>query len=372
MRVLILLRILWTAGAQKIAIQEAKELKSMGHDVVLVFLKGRKIPEYDELLEGVNYNILSEDGNSILSPIYWYITKKFMPDRGIESRVDYNLIRRFPKYVKNRHVDYIICHDQLAGLAGYYSFKKLGIKYSVFIHEKLSSNNDSLLQKIWHRYEYKILKNAANIFSITEKIAKTVEEVYNIKSIPNYPGMEIIKSTEFNKKENALIAVSMWDYGRKPELYLDIIENIPDLSLYFVGNFRIKDLETTFKEEIRERGLDNRVIMKQGIKESELIELYQNSKFAIRFGFEEYGIGTSVIEALENCVPLIMNSELGTAELIRKYNCGLVLGNINADEIKRFIDEKNEEYSYKKLQQNIGKLSKEYTWKDHAEKLMKI
>ena len=47
MKIIILVRIFWTAGAQKIAIKEARELQSMGHDVELIFLRGRKLPEYD-------------------------------------------------------------------------------------------------------------------------------------------------------------------------------------------------------------------------------------------------------------------------------------------------------------------------------------
>ena len=369
MKIIILVRILWTAGAQKIAIKEARELQLLGHEVELIFLRGRKLPEYDELLEDINYRIMSETGNSILSPLYQYITHKFMPDRGIESRVDYNLIKKFPAYIRDTKVDYIICHDQLAGLAGYYSFKKFGLKYSVFIHERLSSNNNSILSKLWHNYEHKVLENAIKVFTITEKVAKTVEEIQNIKAVANYPGMDIHKTTEFKNKENSLIAVSMWDYSRKPELYLDIIEKIPNFILYFVGNFRIKALESEFKDEIKKRKLEKKVIMKQGILESELIELYQQSKFVIRFGFSEYGLG-SAMEAFQNCDPIIINSDLGTAELVNRYSCGIVLNNIIAKDIKGFIDENNNENSYKILQNNIVKLSNDYSWKQHAERLL--
>lgn len=368
MKIIILVRIFWTAGAQKIAIKEAKELQLLGHQAELIFLRGKKVLEYIDLLEGINYKIISETGNSIFSPLYQYITHKFVPDRGVESRVDYNLIKKFPEYIKNEKVDYIICHDQLAGLAGFYAFKKFGVKYSVFIHERLSFNN-SILGKLWHYYEHKILKNAVKVFTITEKVARTVETMHNTKAITNYPGMDIHKITEFNKKENALIAVSMWDYGRKPEVYLDIIEKIPDFTLYFVGNFRIKELEDEFKDEIKKRKLEKKVIMKQGISEYELLELYQKSKFVIRFGFGEYGLG-SAMEAFQNCDPLIINSDLGTVELVNRYSCGIVLNSISASDIKKFIDENNNENSYKTLQNNIVKLSNDYSWKAHVERLL--
>ena len=370
MKILILLRIFWTAGAQKIAIKEAKELQSLGNKVEIIFLRGKKLPEYSEMLEGINYTIISETGDSFFSPLYQYITQKFMSDRGIESRVDYNLIRGLPKYIKSRKADYIICHDQFAGLAGYYCFKKLGVKYSVFIHEQLFFNYNSILGKLWYNYEHRILKNATKVFAVTEKVAKTIEKKHHIKSDINYPGMDLQRVTEFSKKENALIAVSMWDYGRKPELYLDIIENIDNFILYFVGNFRIKKLEQTFEDSVIRRKLEKKVIMKQGITESELLDLYQKCKFAIRFGFGEYGPSMAVIEAIQNCIPLIINSDLGTAELIEKYHSGLVLTDINYENIERFLNQYNKEDLYKSLQQNVIKCSNDYSWKKHTEKLL--
>lgn len=378
MKIIILLRILWTAGAQKIAINEARELQFMGNEVELIFLRGKKLPEYDELLKGINYTIISETGNSLFSPIYQYITHKFAPDRGAESRIDYNLIRKFPDYIKNKDIDYIICHDQGAGLAGYYAYKKFGVKYSVFIHERLSAfipedvspKEYSIINKLWHHYEHKILENAVKVFSVTDKVAESVEKIQNIKSVANYPGMDINRITEFNRKENALIAISMWDYGRQPELYLDVIEKIPGFILYFVGNFRIKELENKFKDEVKKRKLEKKVIMKQGIKESELIELYQKCKFVIRFGLGENGPSMAAIEGIQNCDPLIITSDLGAAELVNKYSCGMVLDNINPDDIKKFIDKNNNENLYKVLQENIVKLSNNYSWRKHAENLI--
>jgi len=342
----------------------------MGNDVELIFLRGKKLPEYDEMLKGINYKIMSETGDSIMSPLYQYVTHKFSPDRGSESRVDYNLIRKFPEYAKNKNIDYVICHDQLSGLAGYYSFKRFGIKYSVFIHERLSQNYDSILGRLWYRYEHKILIHAENVFSITQKVAYSVEGVHKIKAITNYPGMDIQRKTEFSNKENAIIAVAMWDNGRKPELYLDIIEKIPGFILYFVGNFRIKGQESVFKDEIKKRKLENQIVMKQGIIESELLELYQKSKFVIRFGFGEYGLGTATIEAIQNCIPLVINSDLGTSELVNRYSCGIVLDYINLNKIKQFLEENNNKNSYQTLQNNIVKLSNDFTWSKHAEKLL--
>lgn len=370
MKIVILVRILWSAGAQKIAIKEAKELSILGHDVELVFLRGSQIPEYEEMLRGVNYNILSRTGKSLFSPIYSYVTRKFAPDRGKESRVDFNMIRQFPKYLSGKNIDYIICHDLLSGLAGYYSFKKLGIRYSVFVHERVEPAKVPILGKLWQKYEHKILANAISVFSISNKVGDSVLNLHSIEATTNYPGMDTNSVTSFDQKENAFIADSFWDYGRRPEVYLDVIAKIPNFVLYFAGNFRIEKLEQSIRMKIKERNLENRVFIRKNLRESELIGVYSKCKFSLRFGFGEYGIG-STMGSIQNSVPPIINSELGIADLVRKYSCGLVLEKIDEMKIQEFISKYNNRTKYGELQQNVTKVSRDYSWRNHAELLVK-
>lgn len=371
LKIIILLRILWTAGAQKIAIREARELSLMGHDVEVVFLRGKDLPEFGDILSGINYTILSETGTSWISPIYDYISRKFAPGRGTESRVDYNLIRSFPHYLKDKNIDYIICHDALAGLAGYYAFKKYAIRYSVFIHERVSLSRLPLLGKIWYRYEHQVLSNAVAVFSVTAKVGNSVKDLHKVNTTPNYPGMDINSVTPFKKKENAIIAVSFWDHGRKPEIYLDIIKIIPNFTLYFVGNFRMEEVEQRFYKEIKERDLEEKVVIKKGVRESELIDLYQKSKFSLRFGFGEFGPSMGAIESIQNCVPPIINDDLGVSDLVKRYSCGLVLSKMDNFEIKKFINKYNDVVLYDDLQNKTLNLSRDYSWKNHAELLLK-
>ena len=101
MKIAILVRILWSAGTQKIAIQEARTLTQMGCDVELIFLRRSKSGEvYGDLLKNINYRVLSENNKSVLVPIYDFITGIFMSSRKGEGRIDYNLIRGFPSLAR--------------------------------------------------------------------------------------------------------------------------------------------------------------------------------------------------------------------------------------------------------------------------------
>lgn len=118
MRIVILVRILWTGGAQKIAIKEAENLQKCGHNVRLVFLRETESGKFlHDSLNIVNWDIYSRTGGK--NPLYSLITAHFSPDRKGEGTVDYDLITNFAKHFSRDDADYVLCLDQFAGIAGY-------------------------------------------------------------------------------------------------------------------------------------------------------------------------------------------------------------------------------------------------------------
>lgn len=98
MKIVILVRILWSAGAQKIAINEAIELTKQGHSIELIFLRrGKTWKAYEEILSKVNYRVISEGKSSIFSGLYSFITGLFMPDRKGEGRIIMTYFESFPR-----------------------------------------------------------------------------------------------------------------------------------------------------------------------------------------------------------------------------------------------------------------------------------
>ncbi|BDC17391.1 glycosyltransferase family 4 protein [Acidianus sp. HS-5] len=367
-RILIVLRILWTAGAQRIAINEYKWLKKLGHDPKIIFLRATKTKGYEELLKDVDYRVIRY-GNGILTPLFYLPTKLFSPDRGIESTIDLDLILKLPKIIKEEEANYLICHDQFAGIGCHQAYIKLGVPYSVFIHEKLVNYSKPILGNIINNLERKVLSNAKRVFAVTDKVARTVYEKHKIKAIPNYPGMDKISETPFSRRENVLLAVSFWDYGRRPWDYLEVIKNIDNYKLLIVGNWRVKEAKENTIRRIKEENLDEKIELMEGVPETKLNELYDRSKFVIRFGYSEYGLATAIIESIQHTTPVIINDELGTAELVNKYKLGLVIHGLNYNEIKNFVNKVNEE-EYTNLQKNINIVQKEYSWENHTKKII--
>ena len=105
-----------------------------------------------------------------------------------------------------------------------------------------------------------------------------------------------------------------------------------------VGNWRLRSAKENFLKKIKEKKMDDKVILKEGVSESELHSLYEKSKFAVRFGYGEYGPSMLTIEAIQYTLPLIINDELGTVKIIKENSAGVVVHEINYSEIKEFLN----------------------------------
>jgi len=371
MKIIILVRILWTAGAQKIAIKEAKELTAMGYDVQLVFLRSTESRKnLQSELDSVNYKIFAGK-TYVPRGIYSAITGIFAPDRKGEGTVDYDLIKKFAGSIKKAQCDYLICHDPWAGVAGLRLKKRYGIPYSVYYHEKIGNGYGiPVLGYLAERTERNVLENADRVLGVTDKVATSVGKKFNVNCIADLPGMDRTNFLSFEQKENIILASAVWGPTRKPEAYLDIIALLPDFKLYFVGRWLDSNELEKFKHLIDSRKLTERVILKDSMAESDLSELYAKAKFSLRFGTNEWGVGTSTIESISHLTPVIVSS-LGISDLINAYGGGFVLDTLDPNKVAELIEKSNNKASYDKLQAELIKITSLYTWRKHSELLVK-
>jgi len=379
MKIGIVVRILWPAGTQKFAILQAKALTDAGHDVEVIFLRKTKNGNvYDDILKDLNYKVLTEENRSLLVPIYDWITGIFMSNRKGDGRVDYNLIRMFPNFAKNRY-DLIICQDQWAGLAGYYTWKKYKTPYYVIIHERV---NEFYWVKgirrvlVWFALHYQkiILINAIKVLSETKKVAVSVNEMYskyNIKCIYNFPGLLEKKITDYSEKLNTVSIIGNWNEVKFPEIYIDLFDSLTNYTFLMIGNWISESYRDYFISKLKERNVFERVKFISGLSETEKDQIISSSKFSVRFGKGEYGPGYGTIEALELGVPIIINRELGITDFLLTYECGLIVDNSSdIGIISSFITENDNPDRYKHLQSEIKRFIADHSWESHVKMLL--
>lgn len=370
MKIIILVRILWTSGAQKIAIKEAQAISALGHDVQLVFLRATEsgknlLSELDK----IKYKIFT---NSTYKPkfIYSAITGIFAPDRKGEGTVDYDLLKEFAASIKPDECDYIVCHDVWAGVAGLQLKKKYGIPYSVYVHERIGKKYGiPVIGYLAQRIERNVLINANKVLGVTNTVSVSVKEKFNVECIPDLPGMDLQKFYSFDEKKNMLLSSATWDQDRDPVDYLNIIDFLPDFELFIVGRWRNSVQRDNFKRLIVERRLSERVHFIDSIDETEMSDLYAKAKFLLRFGKNEAGVGTSTIESISHLTPVIVSS-LGISDLIVNYGGGFVLDDKTPEKAAKIIKENNKKENYDTLQAHLQRITSLYTWEQHSNLLI--
>lgn len=91
---------------------------------------------------------------------------------------------------------------------------------------------------------------------------------------------------------------------------------------------------------------NTRIKIKTNVSKDEKHKLVGESKFLVRFGKMEYGFATAVIESISYGIPVIINSESGTANLVQKYKVGFVLQTADPKSVADILNNfKEEEYN---------------------------
>ena len=124
-----------------------------------------------------------------------------------------------------------------------------------------------------------------------------------------------------------------------------------------------------YESFIRSIPKNSKIRIRTNIPESEKTSLIRESKFLVRFGDMEFGPAIAVIESISCGTPVIINTGLGTADMIRKHNAGFVLDSPDPEAVANIVRNANGE-SYEQLLKNVYELRRIWTWKDHVEKLL--
>ncbi|MFP3203119.1 MAG: glycosyltransferase [Sulfolobus sp.] len=343
----IALRVLWNGGVARIAVEEARNAKAK------LFVYRESFYDYD--LSDINVTFMRRRGQKgFFTPLFKKITEIYAKNRGDDATVDLDLIIKASKIIKGP----ALFHDQFAGITGYLRKKFYGEEYALYLHET-SLPLKGLKYALPKAMEWKVLKNAKFIFT-NSKWNKEVLQNRGISSEVLYPGC-YPEEKVYEKKEKFVLAVSMWDSGRKPEIYGEIAKRIKG-KLVMAGSWARQDTMEEFKRKYPE------VIVTGRIPEEKLKELYRKAMLTIRFGFDERGPGMAVLESLCNGTAIIVNEGLGGKEFVINGENGFIVKDIHdsVDKINEVLE--NNELMLR-LSRNALESSKKYSWKAHADKL---
>ena len=168
------------------------------------------------------------------------------------------------------------------------------------------------------------------------------------------------------KKIDRIVSISMWDTGRNPFFFIEL-EKVPaNYEILLLGNWRTQEYYDLFVKSLPE---NSQIKLKTNISEKERQAFISKSKFLVRFGKMEFGIATAVIESISYGTPVIINSDLGTADIIKSFAAGYVLDSLEPNAVANIILGTSEQ-KYLQLLENVSMLKKSWNWEDHVKKLL--
>lgn len=365
MKIAIIVRVLWPGGVQRIAFAEAEGLINAGYDVDLIFIRGTGRFQYPtnipiKILYGPNVK------KRFLGKIFGWITLHYIPQRGSDATVDMDLIWKTEHTLKNKY-DVMYYFDEFSAFFAKNSKKKYGNKVVVIIHE-VALNKGSLLSK-W--IQKRTLKSADLVLTNTKYNLDLLKKYGYNNAYELYPGLTVNPNVlPFSQRENLIISVTMWDYGRKPEVFLRIADNLNKGKILLCGNWADYGYMKSFENKIKNLGLEDKIGITGQIEENVLQSYYRKAKVAIRFGYNEHGPGMGSLEAISSGIPMIINNGIGAREVIEDGKCGFIVNEERSEDIVPIIDEllTNEE-TWTRISNACHQKSYALSWNEHNKKL---
>lgn len=345
----IAVRLLWNSGVPRMAVEEAR------HTGWKLFVYRDAGGNYD--LTGVDVTFFRKRGErskGFLHTLSSLITSFYAGHRGKEATVDLDLILKATS-IKG----YTLFHDQFAGITGYLRKRKTGEEYSLYLHEtSLTASNVKYF--LPREIERKVLREAKRVVTNSMWNREVLREK-GFSAHVVYPGCYPAPKISDNR-ERLVLSVSMWDSGRKPELYGELSRKVKG-KFVMAGSWAREDTRRQF-----EREYGDTVTVTGKVNDEELMSLYSRASVLVRFGFNERGPGMGVLEAMGYGVPVVVNDGLGSKELVRQGENGFVVKDVEeaSDRVNQVLDDPLP------MGRNAWETAKSLSWENHAKRLKEV
>ena len=227
-----------------------------------------------------------------------------------------------------------------------------------------------------HYVERRALKGASAILTIGKLNLDIMKEKGFKNIFMLYLGTMLIKDIpRFEQIKEKIISVTMRDYGRHPETFIEIAKIIEGIKIYLVGDWADKAFYLNFIQLIKSVGMEGITIVTGRISRTELEQHYKTAKVMIRFGYNEAGPGMGTLEAISYGFPLIINKQIGIKEIIESItpNPFYVIDENDlksiANAIKLLISEENVWESKSRETLSVAHM---LSWENHGKTLEEI
>jgi len=369
MKVPVILRYLWVAGAPKIACYQVMGLRDLGYDAKLKVLavSPRYRGEYNQLLKRIPYTIVKTP--RIICDIECVLNRFIFGEfrEGERALPIYALIKSIGNM---RRSQALLCHDPFSGVLGYLHKKLYGTPYIVYVHEMPFGNAP-------FKFMEKTVLNASDmILTVSDKISKLLKNGYikgkKVKALPPGLPVEVKNISSLQNKiartRKYVLTAARWDLFRRPDWIIETAKRLKGLDFIVLGYWQSRSLFIEFLKKTK--NLNNIMIFKHTVSEQELKHLVRNALAVVRLNIIGESLAMIAWEAVHAGTPVIVNSDLGVADYINEFRAGIVIPRVEPTLIVDAIKELMSDYKF--YVEGCVRLAQYYNVRNHAERLAEI
>lgn len=376
-RVGILIDALHSGGVEKVAINQVAALNQIGVETSLVVLRRTPLKNhpFSEILAKIPVMYLDDK-------LPWFLKLSFkFPYFSFFSLFHLTYPLFLPWIINKDDFRVIISHGTYSTITSLSLKLFLGIPYFLSLWDPIFyilkksypsgpiNKLKPILLPLGKFMDRVLVKSADRILIAGNAHADYLKGIASEKIIILYPGVEVNKEIQ-DKKDNYIISATAWKEGKNPEYLLELLKKLPSAKLVVAGSWYPEDLLTGFKEKVISSGFENRVDITGPLSEEELRRLYSKATVFLQIS-DDRGFGMAALEAASCGCPFIIPEHQGVGELFTDGEEGYITRVKDSEQISFLIDKllKNPDLARKMGYKAWEKVSTNYTWEKHAQKL---
>lgn len=367
-------------GVEKIAIQEVRALRKAGAEAYLIVLRRKSIAinAYDDLLEDIPVVYLDDRLPSFLRfsfpmPFFHFFAL---------FHLTYPIM--LPFIVKKNEFDYLFVHGTYTSLAVRNISRKQRIPASALIWDPIVYIIDRvyadripkiilpIMRQLCIKIDKYILKSFQSIVLGSDAHLELVKSLHpNGKYSVLYPAVN--PTASFETKENYIMAATAWKAGKNPEYFVEIIKELPEVTIKLVGRWIDEDYKARFIKFLKENDATDHIEIIGGVSEERLSELYGKALVLLQTNFDP-GFGMPALEAAAQGTTFIIPRDQGVCKLFIDGEDGFYTKEHDTQDIVSKLKylTANKDVAVAMGQTGWKRVKDKYSWDAHAGEIIAL
>lgn len=371
-KVAVLIDLLVPGGIQKAAIEEVKNLKSLGFKAELFCLVRKKYDyQYKDLTRNLKITYLSD-----FNPFPFKTTRKLPFFSFLTTNHLLN-----PLFVKRYQVlkqfNLIISHGTTTCFTARAVTKVFGIPYFAYIWDpmefilnKIYKNSLGFLypaaKELVVKLETIIVRGAFLILTPSRVHQNYLKKSYRKRIEVIYPGYDFFGRVR-EHRPRYILGYTRWQKEKNPDFFLKLAQKV-NYPILLAGLWTDPSELKLFKEKVRRQKLN--ITIKDVVKHQDIPKLAEGAIAWVHPNFEAFGMVS--LEMARFGVPIIIPKGSGVTEIFQDGVHGCFPNNNEKSLILAVKNLINNPRLRNKMGKNAQNTALRYTWKIHAERIARL